>query len=772
MCERERNILTHPKMETEDYEYVRNLTILFFLEKLLDKGESRSLHDLSCQFGTKGFSKEMRQIAGGSKAGLKKFLLEYPSLFAVQDDQVSVAKVSVADDVDGSGGPKRDYGHEAMLYFKDKLVQYGEGIEVPIKSLLGHRSQAPPQVRHVSGQHFKEFSDFLARFPEEFVVGEETIYLKQYEGTVMRKYCEQPEGQDDDDDDEEGGGAGVGPRVGHKAVNEELKNNIVKYLKSCLSDNDPDPTNLDELFNDVMDNFSTDHELPFRTVLDLRTFLKMYPQHFQVQGKLVELAVTVSKSSLNNGPNSNSNTNTNNNNIAVGANSNDGTPRARRSKADGMSFNPMASLKDRINSVVKQVVADNTFKERADAPRFDYQTWCSNVIQSAKIIRSVEEGRSLCENILKSHDVVALDVKGMNLGVEGRITSIHLNTMDCSPLVFDLITLPTLLTEGRLKDVLETDRIVKAAYAVLQYQEDLSPVYKVKNTSLSSLCKLYKISGHEMIEQNRSTYKRDQKFWTRRPFDQEMILVLASDLLALVPQLYATMKRQILDSHMELFNDLCEEQVMLYVDPENVKERKKQRKIELEIEDIKQKLSTANGKNIVLSNREIRLLRYIELTEESKNLIKGSAKVAKKLERLTSKPDNDDPEDNNAGSNPPSLESVSSGLSSDNSANSPMHSTVDGKSSVLMGRALSANSVNDIIMPGRTQEIDRIEKLEAMIANISKFGGSTENIALRAPFQPQTTAFTKPAVVVEKRSVETQTVSTGDIVITKVYSSE
>ena len=34
----------------------------------------RTLHDLSCQFGTKGFSKEMRQIAGGSQSGLKKFL--------------------------------------------------------------------------------------------------------------------------------------------------------------------------------------------------------------------------------------------------------------------------------------------------------------------------------------------------------------------------------------------------------------------------------------------------------------------------------------------------------------------------------------------------------------------------------------------------------------------------------------------------------------------------------------------------------------------------
>ncbi len=70
------------KMEVQNYEHLRNLTLLFFLEKLLDKGEDgrRSLHDLSCQFGTKGFSKEMRQIAGGSK--VKKNLQLQQQLFS------------------------------------------------------------------------------------------------------------------------------------------------------------------------------------------------------------------------------------------------------------------------------------------------------------------------------------------------------------------------------------------------------------------------------------------------------------------------------------------------------------------------------------------------------------------------------------------------------------------------------------------------------------------------------------------------------------------
>jgi hypothetical protein len=52
-----------------EYEQARNLTLLFFFERLIDKNEPRTLHDLSCQFGAPGFTKEMRQIAGGSESG-------------------------------------------------------------------------------------------------------------------------------------------------------------------------------------------------------------------------------------------------------------------------------------------------------------------------------------------------------------------------------------------------------------------------------------------------------------------------------------------------------------------------------------------------------------------------------------------------------------------------------------------------------------------------------------------------------------------------------
>ena len=51
-------------------------------------------------------------------------------------------------------------------------------------------------------------------------------------------------------------------------------------------------------------------------------------------------------------------------------------------------------------------------------------------------------------------------------------------------------------------------------------------------------------------------------------------------------------------------------QVLLYIQGEEVKSRKKQRKVETEVADLRLKLATIQSKNIVLSNREIRLLRY------------------------------------------------------------------------------------------------------------------------------------------------------------------
>ena len=94
-------------------------------------------------------------------AGLKKFLAQYPSIFLVDGDYVQVNCYQHSSSDDGSYGGRRDYIKEAKDYFKNKLLQYGVGVEVPVRSLLGHRSQASPQVRHISGELRNNFGFFL-----------------------------------------------------------------------------------------------------------------------------------------------------------------------------------------------------------------------------------------------------------------------------------------------------------------------------------------------------------------------------------------------------------------------------------------------------------------------------------------------------------------------------------------------------------------------------------------------------------------------------------
>ena len=66
--------------------------------------------------------------------------------------------------------------------------------------------------------------------------------------------------------------------------------------------------------------------------------------------------------------------------------------------------------------------------------------------------------------------------------------------------------------------------------------------------------------------------------------------------------------RQIKVENRQLFSELCTEQILMLVKPNEVKIRKKQRKVSTEVTDLKLKLAQSN-KSIVLSNREIRLLR-------------------------------------------------------------------------------------------------------------------------------------------------------------------
>jgi len=474
-------------MESSEYEMVRNMTLLFFFERLMDKGGPRTLHDLSCQFGAKGFTKEMRQIAGGSQSGLKKFLAQYPSLFLINGDYVSVNTLqTVVEEESGNKSGKRDYAREAVEYFTNKLLQYGVGTEVPIKSLLGHRSQASPEVRHISGQHYKEFRDFLSKYPDAFVVSEDNVILKQYEGMKPEPFHE------------------LEPDI---PIDPDVTAKLLDFFCICIEQKGP--ILIDQLFNMVNDKFTHESWTSiFKTPQDLSTFIKMFPDAFHVQTNLVTLigrpkssvtepTVTKIKQTASGSQRGQSNSVTHTNAVPILPPSkiqfsqlppsqpenlcNNATYQSNSTQHNAYTLPiennnnnspPVSlqqqSLKQRFNTIVMRTLADNTERDRSLQTAQMGDAWKLKVLQQTRVIATPRESAQIIEDIINPRKpppdgkvVVSFDCEGINLGVKGQLTLVQVGTMSGQAYVFDLFTCPSLVQAGGLQKLLEHKNVIK-----------------------------------------------------------------------------------------------------------------------------------------------------------------------------------------------------------------------------------------------------------------------------------------------------------------------
>ncbi|XP_077265645.1 egl_like_exo domain-containing protein [Temnothorax americanus] len=817
-------------MDSSEYEMVRNMTLLFFFERLMDKGGPRTLHDLSCQFGAKGFTKEMRQIAGGSQSGLKKFLAQYPALFLIDGEYVSVNTFQpVVEEESGNKSGKRDYAREAVEYFTNKLLQYGVGTEVPIKSLLGHRSQASPEVRHISGQHYKEFRDFLLRYPDAFVISEDNVILKQYEGMKPEPFHE------------------LEPDI---PIDPDVTAKLLDFFCVCIEQKGP--ILIDQLFSMVDERFTHESWTSiFKTPQDLSTFIKMFPDAFHVQTNLVTLiarpkssvmepAAAKTKTASGNQRNQSNNAAHANNAVPIvppskiqlsppsdrfdnvcnnATSQSNSLQNACTSPAVESNNNspPVSlqqqSLKQRFNTIVMRTLADNTERDRSLQTAQMGDAWKLKVLQQTRVIATSRESLQVVEDIINPRRppldgkvVVSFDCEGINLGVKGQLTLVQIGTMSGQAYVFDLVTCPSLVQAGGLQKLLEHPHVIKvihdcrndsvnlynqfkitltnvfdtqAAHAVLQFQETGKPVYKVKNVNLNTLCDHYGAPCNPLKEQLKNIYRKDQRYWSRRPMTRDMLIYASSDVLSLVPQVYNAMSRLIKPEVQGLFAELCEEQIQMHIRPLDVKARKKQRKVETEVADLKRRMEEATNKNIVLSNREIRLLRYLDLTEDEKEKLKGSYKVARKLEKLENmgqdKADSsdDDDEDKTDDHEYQSLESYTSENSHSGGILSPRNADTPSLTE-------SMQMMDEILSDGRMDKLEKIEKLEAILSAVTSSTTdqlSTNNadvspIKCVCTCQDDKTDNPRTDRQAAGISVACQTLSTGDIVFTRVFVSE
>ncbi|OWF45253.1 uncharacterized protein LOC110457286 [Mizuhopecten yessoensis] len=148
--------------------------MLYFLEILMHSNAPLTISQLAGRFGSRNFTAEMRQSAGGNETGLKKFLQKYPSLFSVNGNLISLndgtanlgrnfRESSPASTSSGPSAPEVSTETEAVQFFRAKLLKRGEKW-MPIKSLAGHLSQAPLEIRECVGPQ-NEFREWLLRHP-------------------------------------------------------------------------------------------------------------------------------------------------------------------------------------------------------------------------------------------------------------------------------------------------------------------------------------------------------------------------------------------------------------------------------------------------------------------------------------------------------------------------------------------------------------------------------------------------------------------------------
>lgn len=525
---------------------------------------------------------------------------------------------------------KRDYSKEAVEFFEKKLEQYGVA-EVPLKSLLGHRSQASPEIRHVSGQHAREFKEFLCKCPEIFVVREEHVVLK----AVLDKV------------EASGGGRNSITRVPEETPLDPylaqqfitiLENEIVHLLPQC-----PNGVQIDSLLAHVKTSCEGKQwSMMAKSCNDLVTFLKMNSKIFHVQANMVTLTAERTAARAIERESQKENISLTLTSPPLSSPSSlSSTPVSSPSRVNSAS-----SFHQRIRSQIIKAVSDNSqvkYRNLINANNNNKEVNLQSILlRNTKIITKSKEGEELISEIVKRGCTVAIDCEGVNLSSSGTVTLLQVAVMPevahamPKTYIFDVLVNPDFLANG-LRTLCESEAVVKVihdvrndsaalffqhqitlrnvfdtqiGHSVIQQQNTGRPAYKSKYVSLNTLCELY---GGPTVnvkkDQMKKAYRRDPKFWSHRPLTDEMIYYAAFDVFALIPDVYQNMVKGIKPEYVPLLEQLNYEAIFARIKPDEVKTTKKQRKIEMEVTDLKHKLYNSEAKQIVLSNREIRLLR-------------------------------------------------------------------------------------------------------------------------------------------------------------------
>ncbi|KAI6189178.1 Egalitarian [Aphelenchoides besseyi] len=500
----------------------KNMALLFFMDHLMQKNGRRTIHDLSCQFGARGFTQEMRDAVGTTQEGLTEFLASYPSLFSVDSEHVMLRGFG---EMDGKNhlmkmpgmGRQRDYEREAVAFFEGKLQKFGP--ELQIKSLLGHRSQAAPEVRLVSGRHLKEFCDFLQSQTEHFIVDGDRVRLKN-----MPEPSEEAVELDDEGK----------PLVGVKA-----KQAAVDFLKGVLETNDDVPIPLENFYRRFCERFPHSVRQEVATnPKELLQFLKLNRSIFFIRSNKVSLVkLKPEDGESESGRSTTSADSSSDNNNVLFPLSRENLHRVHLISSLRTACDIVANLRNDLNSQNDRFLGLD-FKT--------VQLGGTNAEEFISMIIIASTSR------IAVFDLAHSDVVLMESGLKELLES-----SDALKVIHDVKRVSSLLA-NRYNLIMKRVFDTQIAHTIIQHEKLSKPLAELRAISFINLQRVY--YPQSLMNSDVTPRKLSQcPNWSTRPISDEILLATAEECHCIVTALYRLLNSQLPDSCRRLFEEKCAE---------------------------------------------------------------------------------------------------------------------------------------------------------------------------------------------------------------------
>ncbi|XP_063418041.1 uncharacterized protein LOC134700595 [Mytilus trossulus] len=238
---------------------------------------------------------------------------------------------------------------------------------------------------------------------------------------------------------------------------------------------------------------------------------------------------------------------------------------------------------------------------------------------NVEIIKETERCLSIVDQLSKC-DFIAMDAEGINLGKDGPLTLLQIGTVDDKVYLFDIASNRDLFRNGKLKDILQSENLVKVIHSCSgdsaalyhQFGVRLNNVFDTQvahlvilenkgrrlppSMKLSDVCQMYSDNAQPLEQKDKVKIKwtkEDGELWARRPLTAEMIEYASNDVTALIPTVYHNLcSYRILEERNLIpeFKTRVEDEINYFID-EATSQRKKTRVDEI-VESILKDMET------------------------------------------------------------------------------------------------------------------------------------------------------------------------------------